>query len=79
MKQLSLTVSLVLLPLLCGAQILNASGRTLEELLPDPACEHYWSEGDLNKDGISDLVVNGELPLGSTIHITLKDNELAFN
>ena len=31
------------------------------------------------EDGISDLVVNGELPLGSTIHITLKDNELAFN
>ena len=31
------------------------------------------------EDGISDLVVNGELPLGSTIHITLKDNELAFS
>ena len=31
------------------------------------------------EDGISDLVVNGDLLLGSTIHITLKDNELAFS
>ena len=33
------------------------------------------------EDGISDLIVNGNLPLGSIIHITLKENknELAFN
>ena len=31
------------------------------------------------EDGISDLVVNGNLELGATIHITLKDNELAFS
>ena len=31
------------------------------------------------EDGISDLIVNGNLPLGSVIHITLKDNELAFS
>jgi ATP-dependent Clp protease ATP-binding subunit ClpC len=32
------------------------------------------------EDGISDLIVNGNLPLGSVIHITLKENknELAF-
>ena len=30
------------------------------------------------EDGISDIIVNGNLPLGSVIHITLKDNELAF-
>ena len=30
------------------------------------------------EDGISDIIVNGDLPLGSVIHITLKDNELAF-
>ena len=33
------------------------------------------------EDGISDLIVNGNLPLGSIIHITLKENknELAFS
>ena len=33
------------------------------------------------EDGISDLIVNGNLPLGSIIHITLKDckDELAFS
>ena len=33
------------------------------------------------EDGISDLIVNGNLPLGSVIHITLKENknELAFS
>ncbi len=31
------------------------------------------------EDGISDLVVNGNLEPGATIHITLKDNELAFS
>ena len=33
------------------------------------------------EDGISDLVVNGNLEPGSTIHITLHDNknELVFN
>ena len=31
------------------------------------------------EDGISDIIVNGNLPLGSIIHITLKDNELAFS
>ena len=33
------------------------------------------------EDGISDLIVNGNLPSGSIIHITLKENknELAFN
>ena len=31
------------------------------------------------EDGISDIIVNGSLPLGSVIHITLKDNELAFS
>ena len=31
------------------------------------------------EDGISDIIVNGELPLGSVIHITLKENELAFS
>ena len=31
------------------------------------------------EDGISDIIVNGNLPLGSAIHITLKDNELAFS
>ena len=31
------------------------------------------------EDGISDLIVNGNMPLGSIIHITLKDNELAFS
>ena len=31
------------------------------------------------EDGISDIIVNGDLPLGSVIHITLKDNELAFS
>jgi ATP-dependent Clp protease ATP-binding subunit ClpC len=31
------------------------------------------------EDGISDIIVNGDLPLGSIIHITLKDNELAFS
>ena len=32
------------------------------------------------EDGVSDLIVNGDLPLGSTIHITLHENknELAF-
>ena len=32
------------------------------------------------EDGISDLIVNGNLPLGSVIHITLNEdkNELAF-
>ena len=30
------------------------------------------------EDGISDLIVNGNLEPGATIHITLKDNELAF-
>ena len=33
------------------------------------------------EDGISDIIVNGELPLGSVIHITLHENknELVFN
>ena len=31
------------------------------------------------EDGISDIIVNGELPLGSVIHIILKENELAFS
>ncbi len=33
------------------------------------------------EDGVSDLIVNGDLPLGSTIHITLHENknELAFS
>ena len=31
------------------------------------------------EDGISDLVVNGNLEPGATIHIALKDNELAFS
>jgi ATP-dependent Clp protease ATP-binding subunit ClpC len=33
------------------------------------------------EDGVSDLIVNGSLPLGSTIHITLHENknELAFS
>ena len=33
------------------------------------------------EDGVSDLIVNGNLPLGSTIHITLHENknELAFS
>ena len=31
------------------------------------------------EDGISDIIVNGSLPLGSVIHITLKENELAFS
>ena len=31
------------------------------------------------EDGVSDIIVNGDLPLGSVIHITLKDNELAFS
>ncbi len=30
------------------------------------------------EDGISDLIVNGNLEPGTTIHITLKENELAF-
>ena len=30
------------------------------------------------EDGISDLIVNGDLEPGATIHITLKENELAF-
>ena len=30
------------------------------------------------EDGISDLIVNGGLKPGATIHITLKENELAF-
>jgi ATP-dependent Clp protease ATP-binding subunit ClpC len=31
------------------------------------------------EDGISDLIVNGSLEPGATIHITLKENELAFS
>ena len=33
------------------------------------------------EDGVSDMIVNGNLLLGSTIHITLNENknELAFN
>ena len=31
------------------------------------------------EDGISDLIVNGDLEPGATIHITLKENELAFS
>ena len=33
------------------------------------------------EDGISDIIVNNSLPLGSTIHITLHENknELVFN
>ena len=31
------------------------------------------------EDGISDLIVNGDLKPGDTIHIELKDNELAFS
>ena len=31
------------------------------------------------EDGISDLIVNGDLPLGSTIHITKNGEELAFS
>ena len=31
------------------------------------------------EDGISDLIVNGNLEPGSTIHITLNENELAFS
>ena len=31
------------------------------------------------EDGISDLIVNGNLEPGATIHITLKENELAFS
>lgn len=33
------------------------------------------------EDGISDIIVNSSLPLGSTIHITLHENknELVFN
>ena len=31
------------------------------------------------EDGISDLIVNGNLEPGATIHIELKDNELAFS
>jgi len=30
------------------------------------------------EDGISDIIVNGDLKPGDTIHITLKENELAF-
>jgi len=30
------------------------------------------------EDGISDMIVNGNLEPGATIHITLKENELAF-
>ena len=31
------------------------------------------------EDGISDIIVNGDLKPGDTIHIELKDNELAFS
>ena len=31
------------------------------------------------EDGISDMIVNGNLEPGATIHITLKENELAFS
>ena len=31
------------------------------------------------EDGISDLIVNGNIEPGATIHITLKENELAFS
>ena len=31
------------------------------------------------EDGISDMIVNGNLEPGATIHISLKENELAFN
>jgi len=31
------------------------------------------------EDGISDLIVNGDLEPGATIHITLNENELAFS
>ena len=31
------------------------------------------------EDGISDIIVNGNLEPGATIHIELKDNELAFS
>ena len=31
------------------------------------------------EDGISDIIVNGNLKPGDTIHITLKENELAFS
>ncbi|WP_028904261.1 ATP-dependent Clp protease ATP-binding subunit [Prevotella sp. P6B4] len=31
------------------------------------------------EDGISDIIVNGDIKPGDTIHITLKDNELAFS
>ena len=31
------------------------------------------------EDGISDIIVNGDLKPGDTIHITLKENELAFS
>lgn len=79
MKQLSLAVCLTLLPLLCGAQILNASGRTLEELLPDPACEHYWSEGDLNKDGIRDLALLATTAECSTIEVDEEGDTLRMS
>ncbi|WP_033148706.1 ATP-dependent Clp protease ATP-binding subunit [Prevotella sp. P6B1] len=31
------------------------------------------------EDGISDIIVNGDIKPGDTIHITLKENELAFS
>ena len=31
------------------------------------------------EDGVSELIVNGNLEPGATIHITLKENELAIS
>lgn len=55
MKQL-LFFLLVALPMLVSAQELAKKGRSAEEIVPQ-GMDFVKAEGDLNKDGLSDLVV----------------------
>ena len=52
----NLLILLLLAPMLAMAQGLNEQGASLEALVPQ-GWEHQEATGDLNKDGLPDLVI----------------------
>lgn len=61
MKTLWLTTVLALLPLVGGARSLKTQGLSVEDIVPADT-DHESATGDLNKDGLADLVVVATTP-----------------
>ena len=67
---------LVWLPLLSGAQGLKSEGKSVEDIVP-AKWEHISSVGDLNKDGIADLVLIATPD--NPAHIKVRDDGYVYN